>query len=470
VEDVGDIVGDSAVSASVAWADVNNDSCPEPLVSCLKEDGRVELYRNLGGQFARVANAGPLTTDANNWGAVCWADFDLDGWIDLFIPNRWVEPGFDALNGLYFNRRDFTFGRITNSPLVNDFMRVQGATCGDLDGDGDQDVVIAGDAVSTLMYRNDGEWNFVRTTNSVLEQVRNGGITPSIADYDNDGRLDVFVAIYNTTSCLFHNDGDWQFTLTRIGPGSETGMGAWGDYDNDGHLDLFISRGQTTAAANLLYHNNGDGTFTQITTGSLVSDVGRSPTCIWGDYDNNGFLDLYVPRAGGEAKLLYRNNGNGNHWLLVKLVGTRSNRYAIGAKVHARATIFSKSFTQLREINGGNRAQSDVRAHFGLGDATNVTSLTIEWPSGSSETLSNVPPNRILTVVEPSMRPLRLENDTVQVQFFGNVGQSYTLEKSKDLVTWTNLTTLNGTGTNAVEYVDTTPDPSRRFYRMQEPE
>ena len=252
-----------------------------------------------------------------------------------------------------------------------------------------------------------------------------------------------------------------------MGAAGDTAMGMWGDYDNDGYLDLFVVRGQLNNYANLLFRNNGDGTFTQVKTGSLANDLGRSPTCAWGDYDNDGFLDLFVPRRAGQQNLLYHNNGNSNHWLLVKLAGTTSNRAAIGAKVRATAIINGRRMTQMREISGGNRAQNDLRAHFGLGNATSVMTLQVEWPSGTVQVMTNLLTNQILTIIEPRRPVLACACDSdgsFVLSVTTDPEQEWRLESSVDLITWTPVTDLLLKG--STELIEQPPLPGARFYRV----
>ena len=154
-----------------------------------------------------------------------------------------------------------------------------------------------------------------------------------------------------------------------------------------------------------LYHNNGDGTFTKV-GGMAVNDGGNSYAAAWGDYNNDGFLDLFVGNDGG-SNFLYHNNTNDNHWLEFRLIGTRSNRTAIGAKVRVHATINGQSFWQMREVSGGDgeMGQNSLHVHVGLGNATNADLVRIEWPSGTTQELSNVAANQFLTVTEPGGEP-----------------------------------------------------------------
>ena len=265
--------------------------------------------------------------------------------------------------------------------------------------------------------------------------------------------------------------------------GAFTGC-AWGDYDNDGFIDLFVTtyNGCVSPGVNYLYHNNGDGSFTRVLSGSLANDKGYAVACAWSDYDNDGFLDLFVARGPcmPAANLLYRNNGNNNGWLKVKLVGTASNRSAIGAKVRVNATIGGRSSWQLREINTGQGLNANpLEAHFGLGDATNIDLVRIEWPSGIVQTLTNVAPRQFLTVEEhqesgpvapPSFTSAsRSTNGAVNLSVTGVPGRLYLFEGSTNLVNWIKVgVRSNATGT--VGFTDPrTTGFGKRFYRVSIP-
>jgi hypothetical protein len=276
---------------------------------------------------------------------------------------------------------------------------------------------------------------------------------PSVwGDYDNDGYLDLFVGGQaGGTNLLYHNNGNRTFTKITDGSvatatGNSIGA-AWVDYDNDGYLDLFVSQ---VGYPNQLYHNNGDGTFTKIASGSLVADGGGAGGCAWGDYDNDGFPDLFV--TGNNANHLYHNNGNTNNWITIQCLGRLSNRAAIGAKVRIKATIGGRPMWQLREISGGNAtaSQNDMRCQFGLRDATNAEVVRVEWPSGLVREFANVSVKQFLAVKEPSdlkatFQPHLGEFD---VALTGGKGLRYLLESSTDLNNWSPAAWLtNQTGT-----------------------
>jgi hypothetical protein len=179
----------------------------------------------------------------------------------------------------------------------------------------------------------------------------------------------------------------------------------WEDYDNDGNLDLYIVNSKPPLLDNRLFRNNGDGTFTDMASqagvGAKIPGNGRGSDATFGDYDNDGFPDLMVDNGGGTSVgwyMLFHNNGNGNSWLKVVLRGTRSNRSGIGAKLR----LVAGGKAQYRQYFGQHYMGQDyIPVHFGLGQATSVGSLTIQWPSGTRQKLTNIAANQTITVVEP---------------------------------------------------------------------
>ncbi len=471
-EEAGDIAGRLGNWQCAAWADFDNDGALDLIVSDNNDNPRPALWRNLGnGRFEDATDAGSFVAD-RLWGNPIWGDFDRDGRIDLAVANAWEQlPQYPdwSRNLLYFNVGDGTFRKETQGDFAgyNAGFTIEGGAAGDMDGDGDLDILLTGGSGRLAWFENDGAGGFRQVMVS-LPPMSGTLITPSWADYDNDGRLDVFVGAYSQTSQLLHNDGNGQWTAIPLGPPLQTGAGSWADYDNDGDLDLFITRGQSTTTTNLLYANNGDGTFTQVTFGSVANDQGLWAGSAWADYDNNGFMDLFVSSHAGYPEVLYRNHGNGNHWISLKLVGTRSNRSAIGAKVRVLATIFGKTYWQMREISGGNRHQNDLRPHFGLGDAPRAMTVRIEWPSGATEQYLNLARDEFHTLVEPSLRGAMLEGGQFELSVTATLNRVRTIEVSNDLVNWTVLTTVTGQGETPVTYIDTdAPAQNHRFYRMK---
>jgi enediyne biosynthesis protein E4 len=266
---------------------------------------------------------------------------------------------------------------------------------------------------------------------------------------------------FNQGDGTFRKESEGDFVAYRAGAMIEGG--AAGDMDGDGDLDILLC----SHSGIHWFENDGTGQFRRVTTG-FPTISGTSITPSWADYDNNGFQDLFVTSHAGFPEVLYRNHGNGNHWISFKLVGTRSNRSAIGAKVRVRAAIFGRNYWQLREIGGGNRHQNDLRPHFGLGDAPRATTVRVEWPSGTVEEFANLARDQYYTIVEPNMLGALKPNGGFELSLWASTNRTCTLEHSPDLETWTVLTTVPGQGQTPVTYLDTAaPGQSHRFYRMK---
>jgi hypothetical protein len=397
----GSVTTDSGSTFGACWGDYDNDGLLDLFVG-VNNQGNDWLYRNTGGGTFTKVSSGPVVTSRGNANNCSWADYDNDGFIDLFVANS------DQNDFLFHNNGDGTFSRITNNPIALKAGNSQGGGWGDYDNDGLPDLFVSRVNEPNLLYHNAGAGVFTAVTNDPIVGEVAVGQGTSWGDYDNNGYLDMFVAQPggSAKNLLYRNNGDGTFTKVTVGPvvndmgGSSSG--SWGDYDNDGFLDLFVANRSGT---NFLYHNNGDGGFNRVTGSIIGTDAPNSFSAAWGDYDNDGCLDIVVTCAPNAISRLYRNNGSTNSWLTVLCEGRLSNRAAIGAKVRALATIRGRSVWQLREISGGQNlgSQDDMRPHFGLGDATNIERLRIEWPSGVVQEFANVGTNQFLSVVEPAV-------------------------------------------------------------------
>jgi hypothetical protein len=457
----GPIVNTGPGSYAASWVDMNNDGLLDLYIA--KDGGPSLLFlQQADGSFTQ--HSYPMATLSG----AAWGDYDGDGFVDLLSA--------DASAGMLWHNN----GQGGLTVLANKPINVPGvgvATWADYNGDGHLDAfVLAGfvaGGTKTVLYRNDGQGVFTPITNSVFSELNVSFRGAAWGDYDNDGFLDVFLLRYvqgkAVPSLLFHNNGDGTFTQVEQSPlTTDTGGSAaasWADYDNDGWLDLLVT--DTGGGPNRLYHNNGDGTFSRVLSGPIVGDGGASGAGIWGDYDRDGFLDLFVSNSGTN-NYLYHNDGNSNAWIEVKCVGTRSNRSAIGAKVRVKATIGGRTFWQLREITTGTGwVQNAMEAHFGLGNATNVETLRIEWPSGTVQEFQNVAARQYLTVTEPSRLVPPSAAHPQQFSLEGGRNMTYDIQTSTNLTNWSLLNTITITNLNGKALVTDTnaPGSDHRFYR-----
>jgi len=383
-------------SEAAAWGDFDNDGDEDLFVA--NSDQTNYLYENQNGTLVQIApeaiiNDGGLSQDC------AWADYDNDGDLDLFVANL-------NANFLYANNGDKTFTKITDGAIVTDDQMSLGCAWGDYNGDGWPDLFVANVGPNSL-YTNNGDGTFTKvTTGDVVtdDQYSTGG---SWGDYDNDGDLDLYVTNFNDqVNALYQNNGDGTFTKVTsdavVNDGAFSSSSAWGDYDNDGDLDLFVANAKSEK--NMLFENNGDGSFSKVTRGIVTSDIANSQACAWGDYDNDGDLDLFVANAWDQNNFLYENLGTENHWVQIQCVGTTSNTSAIGARIRIKAAINGEPVWQLREISSqtGHAGQNSHIVTFGLGDATIIDSLVVQWPSGSVQTWVNAPIDQLFKITEGS--------------------------------------------------------------------
>ena len=272
-----------------------------------------------GASFTKVTSGEIVTKKAWYWNG-SWGDYDDDGWLDLFVGSSYSSKR----NYLFHNDRDGTFTLIDKAAIPKKRSNQHGSTWGDYDNDGQLDLIVTAgnpEIAHSMLYRNNGDGTFSWTNNEISNDhffYENPGVhAPSWGDYDNDGLLDLFIGGHDTHNRLFHNDGGGSFTriFDHVLVNDESGDSearAWVDYDNDGDLDLFVSNIfvlRLSKFTNVLYRNDGNGRFTRIIYSGLsrLSDFAFG-SC-WGDYDNDGFVDLYL--ANDQRNSLYHNDGDG---------------------------------------------------------------------------------------------------------------------------------------------------------------
>lgn len=406
-----EIVQASNPSDGASFADFDNDGHIDGVISSWygAED---LLYRNDGsGRMKYQAEAGIVPGSYAETAA--FGDYDNDGWTDLYITNS----GGSKTNYLYRNLGNGKFSRIIDHPLVKDLRLSRAAIWTDANNDGKIDLFVANESnAPNDLYLGLGNGNFERFSRGSIVVGSTSSMTASWGDIDNDGDPDLFVGnsgFYSgQRNQMFRNFGD-SFAEIFDDPVTTfegcTFGSAFGDYDNDGDLDLAIANGFCNGnLQNVLYENQGDGSFKEVSE-LLPNNLNVCSFGIaWGDIDNDGFLDLLTANCrnteeGSEkANTLLRNLGNTHHWLKVKLAGTQSNTSALGAKVRIKAIIDGREVWQLREVSAqsGYSGQNSMVLHFGLKDATVVDSLVVEWPAGNRTVLKEVAVNQQLDLVE----------------------------------------------------------------------
>jgi len=382
-------LGDAGDARGAAWGDYDNDG---DLDLYLANYGPNKLLSNDGDGSFSDATIGDLG-DTGSGEGVAWCDYDSDGNLDLYL----VIAG--AANKLLHNEGDGTFVNATSGPL-GDTGNGVGVAWGDYDNDGDQDLYLSKWGQADKLLRNDGGGAFVDVTSDPLGDTgQNNGV--AWGDFDNDGDLDLYLSNYGGANKLLRNEGDGSFTDATNGPLGDTANSvgvAWGDFDNDGYLDLYLAN---AGQANKLFRNEGAGVFTDATSGPLGNTAGGRGVA-WGDCDNDGDLDLYLANADAANALFYNDAAGGNRWLHVNLLDAGSAPNGIGARVYA----YCGGQMQMREVSGGSGylSQDSLTQEFGLGTATVVDSLVVEWPSGERQVEYHVAVNQVITLDEP--RPL----------------------------------------------------------------
>jgi hypothetical protein len=522
----GAIVSDGASSHGCIWGDYNNDGFPDLFV-CVRGNNNL-LYRNNGnGTFTKITT-GSIVNDGGDSASAAWGDYDNDGYLDLYVSNRTSQNNF-----LYHNNGDGTFTRVLSSALVADALTTDGPAWGDYDNDGWLDLFVAGETgVGNSLFHNNGDGTFTKITFGAIATDSGNSRGAAWGDYDNDGYLDLFVSNIQLPSFLYHNNGNGTFTRITVGSIvnnlADSHGCAWGDYNNDGYLDLFV--GNDNAQNNFLYRNNGDGTFTQITSGAIVTDGGGSREISWGDYDNDGWLDLFVANGASGNDFLYHNNGNGtftkittgpvvtdglsaygcawedydndgsldlfvanhvgqndllyhndggsNRWLKVKCIGVASNRGGIGARVTIIHSTGGSLLTQIRDITSGDGfgSQHGLIAKFGVGQSDRVSKVIVRWPGGTVQVFKEVAVNQTLVVREgitgttkPRLTGPHFANPTTfQFTVIGEAGLTYAIQATATFPDWQTIGTISLTNL-AGTFSDQPPVPPLRFYRAVSP-
>jgi hypothetical protein len=430
-----------------AIGDYDNDGYPDIYITAV---GSNHLFHNLGnGKFADVTAKAGLSDPGFSTSAV-WFDYDNDGKLDLFVSHyvEWsvAKDQYCSLDGknksyctpqaykgqsssLFHNKGNGTFENVTkHAGLYDPTSKSLGIALVDYDNDGWLDLFVANDTEPNKLYRNNHDGTF--TDVAILSGVAlsetgraRAGMGVDAGDYDGSGRQSLIIGNFtNESMSLYHNDGSGLYTDEA----SASGIGQMSiqsltfgcfffDYDLDGLPDIFAANGHVSGDISVvqpnvkyaqrpsLFHNKGKGKFEEVSGKSgpalQAEVVGRGAA--YGDFDNDGDLDLVITSNNGAARLLRNDNGNQNDMLRVKTVGTRSNRDGIGAKVTIKT---NKGMSQMQMVKSGSSylSQSEMPLTFGLGKPEEGKTLTLQiaWPSGKADSMTSVKPNQFITVQE----------------------------------------------------------------------
>jgi enediyne biosynthesis protein E4 len=434
----------------VCSGDYDNDGYTDLFVSSY---GKNALYRNnRNGTFTELAEKAGVANNRTRWGSGCaFLDYDRDGLLDLFVASYidldlktaplpengpcqykgiMVACGPPGLTGgsntLYRNNGNGTFSDVSEKSGITKANGTYGlgVLTVDFDNDGWTDIYVANDSAPSALYHNNKNGTFTDIGIEAgcalsIDGKPQAGMGVTAGDYNRDGWLDIFKTNFsNDTSSLYRNTGKSTFDDVTFpaGMGLNTRWLGWGcgfiDVDNDGWADIFLVNGHvypeveklTTEAGyaqpKVLYRNLQNGSFADVSrkAGEAVTSPNASRGAAFGDYDNDGDVDILINSVNAPPELLRADSLNENNWIKIKLAGVKSNRDGIGARIKC----VTENGTQIDEVRSGGSyySQNDLRIHFGLGKSQRVQSLEISWPSGRVETVRNVVANQLVVVKE----------------------------------------------------------------------
>ena len=450
-------IDDAGAGWSAAMADSDGDGDIDLYVSNGGSYGVGDnvFYRNDGVRFSDVTQVNG-TADSGNGTGVVFADFNGDGHQDMYMSKGGFLPPGEP-DRLLYNSGDGTFVDASEEVGIDEVQASYATAVGDYDADGQLDLYVSKfrGQYNALFHNVAGQFKDERRRRRVISYQRFTGSAAAFSDFDLDGDIDLYASMYGTYDLFYAETGDSSYVATQVGDegdavgiamgdydadgdfdiyvvnqtwrsvlwrndldtkkfvdvasqsgvenqGSGTGC-AFGDYDNDGDLDLFVVNAR---GANRVYMNRGDGTFKDVAFALGMVDSVRTRAVLLSDYDNDGDLDPYVVNERYSNRL-YRNDGDSSDWLQVRLRGSESNRNAVGARV----TLYAGSRTIHRQVNGtAGMALSSRLVHFGLGREGRVDSLVLHWPNRRVQRATSLPINRRIEFVE-GLRPTAVRED-----------------------------------------------------------
>jgi hypothetical protein len=437
---------------AVCVGDFDNDGYDDIFISYF---GKNALYHNnRDGTFTDVAEKAGVANNPTKWASGCaFVDYDRDGNLDLFVAS-YIDldlktaplpetgpclykgltvacgpPGLTGgVNTLYHNNGDGTFSDVSEKAGIRKTNGTYGlgVLVADFDNDGWPDIYVADDSAPAVLYHNNRNGTFTDVGTEAgcafsIDGKPQAGMGVSAGDYDRDGWLDIFKTNFSgDTSTLYHNAGNGTFDdLTfKAGVGMSTRWLGWGcgfvDVDNDGWPDIFLVNGHVYpeveklstesgySQRKVLYRNLQNGKFEDVSAraGPAVMEPSPARGCAFGDYNNDGAIDILINTVNAAPELLKCQSANRNNWITIKAIGVASNRSGIGARIKCT----TDDGNQIDEVRSGGSyySQGDLRVHFGLGKQGKVNRLDVRWPSGRVDSASGVAANQFVTIKEGS--------------------------------------------------------------------
>jgi tetratricopeptide (TPR) repeat protein len=431
-------LSDQLGGLNIIQTDYDNDGCPDILV--LRGGWEVPqrkslLKNNCDGTFTDVTKAAGLAEPATSSQTAVWTDVNNDGLLDLFVGNE------NGASQLFLNNGDGTFKDISHSAGVDGVSYAKGVATADYDNDGWPDLYVSNFQGENLLYHNNHDNTFTEVAHDAGVLGNGRGFAAFFFDYDNDGWPDIFVTSYftsvdetvrtymglphNVTSLkLYRNLGNGTFhDVTR-----EVGLnkvfmpmgGNFGDFDNDGFLDIYLGTGNPSYASlvpNVLLKNVDGKKFEDVTSSSGTGELHKGHGVAFADVENNGKVDIVTEIGGAtpgdrHAFRLFENPGNGNDWITLKLVGVKTNRAAIGARIHITVENAGSGPRSIYRTvgSGGSFGASPLEQHIGLGQSARIMNIEIWWPtSNTRQNFANVAANEFIQVKEFEKEFTKLE-------------------------------------------------------------
>ncbi len=437
-------LSDQTGGLNIIQADYNNDGCVDILVlrGGWEFPRRRSLLRNnCDGTFSDVTAQSGLLQPVRSSQSAAWADINNDGKLDLFIANE------NAPSQLFLNNGDGTFTDISHKAGIDRTAFSKAVVAGDYDNDGYPDFYVSNFNGDNFLYHNNGDLTFTEVAAAAGVQAPRMSFAAWFFDYDNDGWPDLFVTDYflsveesvrswlklprrAETVKLYRNMGDFTFRDVTAEVGLDhvyMPMGSnFGDIDNDGFLDIYLGMGNPSFASllpNTLLHNDAGKHFTDITTSSGTGAISKGHGVAFADLGNTGDEDIFIVMGGPDigdsntARLFHNPGGHGNDWITLRLVGVKSNRSAIGARITVTVDNEGKGRRIVRTVgSGGSFGASPFEQHIGLGKSAAIQNIEVWWPaSNTRQNFTNVKPDQFLEIREFDATPHHLDRPSFRI-------------------------------------------------------